>query len=776
MKLFGLTEKEVEELQRIYGKNISEIEKSNLKIIFHLIYKNSIELLNALLLFASLISLYFQHYLDFILIFVLFLINIFLGVLQEFKSINYLKNLKKMYKIEVMVIREGKKKKINIENIVPHDLVIIEEGDIIPADGILIKGKLKVNEATFTGESQPVEKNKQDKLWKGTFVEEGGGIIKVEKIGLETKLGKMNKQLIKIEKETTTMEKEINKMFFWLFKILFLLSSGVLIIGIFHKFPISFLIVLLISLIISSIPQGLPVLITSSLALAAKRMAKNKILIRKLKSLEEIAIIDMLFTDKTGTITENKIDIGDIFPNEKKEEILNLAGLASFNEKDAIDRLFLKYKTIEEDERKPFNSKDKYAVAKIKDLIVYKGAVNAIIDLFLLKDKRNKDVKNKIIKKWLKKANEMSKKGLKLIMVAVEKEKENLFEIKGIIGLNDKIRDDVKHVIKELQKNDVKVIILTGDRKETTETILEKVNLKGEILRKEDILKMDDYELLKKLDNVVAFTELFPEDKYRIIKIARKKYNVGMLGDGVNDSLALKKANVSMVVGDGSDLAKGIADIVLIENNLKNIKDLIFEGRNVIFTIKKLVLYTIPTNVVELIVGSIGVFIKRILLKPVQILWINLITDTTPAFLFFKDKKGKLKKEDVFPLLNKKDKKFIIVSSFVFVLYVVTLFIEIRKNLMIFLIMWELLFFLFLKQFFEEDQIAYYVKVLVFLFFIQYFILILLKRAFEISLFTLQEIKIITLTTFIYTVIFSVYIELIKVFEKINKLNNKIKS
>jgi len=765
MDLFGLTENEAKKLQRIYGKNISEIKKSNISIILELFLKNSKELFNILLLIASIISFYFKNYLDFILIFLFFLINVFLGIFQEFKSIKYLQKLKEMYKIKVNVIREGKKKKINIEDLVPKDIVILGEGDLIPADGVLIKGKLKVNEATFTGESRAIEKNKNDKLLKGTFVEEGEGIMKVEKIGLETKLGKMNKKLIEIEKGQTIMEKELNKLIFWLFKLLFLLILTIFVIGLINYYPLSFLLVLLISLIIAAIPQGLPLLITTSLALASKKMAKEGILIRKLKSIEEIALIDILFTDKTGTLTENKISIYSIFPKEREKEILQLAGLASFNEKDVIDRLFLKYKTFEEDERKSFNSKDKYSYARLKDLIIYKGAVDSILELFLLKDKRKKGEKEKIIEYWENKANKLSKKGLKLIMVGVENLKEKKFEIKGIIALSDKVREDVKEIVKELNKNQIRLIVLTGDRKETTKAILEKIGVKGKVLDRKDLIKMDNNQLLKELEKTIAFTELLPEDKLRIIEIAKKKYNVGMLGDGVNDSLALKKANVSLVVGDSNDLAKGVADIVLLKNELKKIKDLILEGRKVVYTTKKLAIYTIPTNVVELIVGGIGVFIKKILLKPVQILWINLITDSTPAFLFFKDERKELKKEEVYPLLNNKDKKFIIISSIFFVLFISLTFSKIRKNLILLIIIWEFLYFFFLKQYFEENNVLRYLTILTLIFFVQYFILLIFKKEFEISLFSLYEIKLLFLYLFTFSLTFLIFIELLKFFD-----------
>jgi magnesium-transporting ATPase (P-type) len=349
-------------------------------------------------------------------------------------------------------------------------------------------------------------------------------------------------------------------------------------------------------------------------------------------------------------------------------------------------------------------------------------------DLFLLKDKRNKREKEKILNFWENKTKELSKKGLKLIMVGVENLKDKSFEIKGIIALKDKIRENVKEIIKELSKNNIKLKVLTGDKKGTTEYVLQKIGVKGKVIGRKELIKMDDKQLLEELEKITAFTELLPEDKSRIIKVAKQRYGVGMLGDGVNDSLALKKANVSLVVGNGSDLAKGVADIVLLKNNLEKIKDLIFEGRNVLYTIKKLVLYMAPTNVVELIVGSVGVFIKQTLLKPVQILWINLVTDSLPSFLFFNTKIKGLKKEEVFPLLNEKDKKFIIVSSFFFLTFVALLFLKIRKDLMLIIITWELLHYFFLKHYLgDEADMAKHIKVLTFIFFLQYFILIKLK-------------------------------------------------
>jgi len=227
---------------------------------------------------------------------------------------------------------------------VPGDLVIIGEGDLIPADGVLIKGFLKVNEATFTGESEPIEKTVNSELFKGTFVVEGEGIMKVKKIGLNTRIGKINKELIEIKKDSTKIEKEISKIVFWLFEIAIIFITLVFAIGLIKGFSFNFLFLLAVSLLIATTPQGLPVLINSSLAITARKLAKEGILIKNLKSIEEMAFIDILFTDKTGTLTKNRMEISEVFPEKNREEIIKLAAIASFNEKDSIDRLFLKHK------------------------------------------------------------------------------------------------------------------------------------------------------------------------------------------------------------------------------------------------------------------------------------------------------------------------------------------------------------------------------------------------------------------------------------------------
>jgi len=758
--LYGLTEKEAYYKLKEFGKNIFYKEKNKLEVLLSLTLESLKDIFNLLLALAFMISIMLNKNIEALLVSAFLLINIFLSVFYEFKSFLELEKLKKNIKTKVLVIRESKKKEINSELLVPGDLVILSEGDLIPADGKIIKGKVKVDESILTGEFYPVEKKKSDYLFKGTLITEGNAIMKVEKTGLNTKIGLINKEIFEIKKERTLLEEEINKMVFFLFKILALFVLIVLFFGFYYKLDFKFLLLLILSLVIATIPQSLPVLITLNLTKSSRELSEEGILIKKLNSLENIAVIDYFLTDKTGTLIENKFEIDNIIGNDK-EKILKLAALASFNEKDPIDSVFLKYKDLEEDDYKPFNSKDKYSFAKIKDLIVYKGSSNAIIELYL---KKSKKINYDELEKWEELVKEEAKKGNKVLLVAVENTKEKSFKIEGLISLKVKLKKGVKELIKKLIEEGLKIIILTGDRKENTEAILKQLNLDGKVVDRTYLINKTDKELAKELDKIIAITEVFPEDKLRIVEIIKKykKKTVSMLGDGVNDSLALKKADVSLVVGDGSELAKNIADIVLLSPDLSKIEKTIKKGRNVIYSIKKMVLFVLPTNIIELFSGSVGVIFKKLILKPVQILWINLVTDSLPSFLYFFDKERDLKKSEIYPFFSKFDKKFFVVSSMVFLAFLAFSYSYLKKNFFLLVIIWEMINFLFVKYYFEEE-FSYKQLILVsIIFFLQLIVIWKFKEVFDFVLFNLNELKILLINLITFSILLLIYTEMLK--------------
>ncbi len=761
MELYGLTEKEAKLKLEKFGRNVIEKKKNKAKVLFEIFLENLRDPFNFLMLLASLIALYINHYKEATLIFVFFLINMILGVYQEFKGFLSIEELKDNIKLEVLVIREGKKVRVNAEEIVPGDLVIISEGDLVPADGVIVDGKIKVDESLLTGEFDAKEKSKKDYVFKGTFVTEGKAVVKVTKTGLNTKVGQINKELIEIKKDKTLMEREVYKIIWMLFKLLSIFLVLVLGVGLIYKFSFDFLLLLSLSLLIAAIPQSLPVLVTLALSLAAKELAKQGILVKKLNAIEDMGLIDYLVMDKTGTIIENNFKIDKVYG--KEEEVLKLAALSSANEKDPIDRVFLKYKDIEPDEVKYFNSKDKYSSAKLKDLVIYKGSPSVIFNLYL---ENNKKINKEELEKWDEIVEKEAKKGNKVIMVAYKK--DNNFYIKGLVSLKVKLKKGVRELINKIRK-EIKILILTGDRKENTAKVLKELGIKGLVLSRDEILNKSDLEILKVIDKVVAITDLFPEDKARIIKLLKLKgYGVAMLGDGVNDTLALKKADVSLVVGNGSDLAKGVADIVLSKQDLSLIYRLIQEGRNTIFTVKKLLLYTIPTNLVELLMGSFGVFIKKILLKPIQILWINLVTDSTPSFLFFGEKSKELRKKDVFPLLNIYDRKFLVITFFIFASFLFFTYNAIQKDLFLLIIIWEFFVFFFIKYYFDEESSLIYTLILLIVFSVQLLIIILLKDVFGYKAMDVQDVKLLIVHLFTFSVLEFILIDILKL-KKLSK-------
>jgi P-type E1-E2 ATPase len=758
--LYGLSEKEAYYKLKEFGKNVFYKEKNKLKVLLELFLDNLKDIFNLLLALAFIIALILNKNIEAILIFIFLIVNVFLSVFYEFKAFLELEKLKKSFKTYVLVIREGKKKKIDSELLVPGDLVILGEGDLIPADGRIIKGKVKVDESILTGEFNPNEKKKGDFLFKGTLITEGNAILKVEKTGLNTKIGLINKEIFEIKKERTLLEKELNKINFLLFKTLLIFAFILLVFGFYYKLDFKFLLLLILSLIIAAIPQSLPVLITLNLIKSSRDLSKEGILVKKLNSIENLAITDYFLTDKTGTLIENKFEIDKIYGDDK-EKILKLAALASFNEKDPIDSLFLKYKDLKEEDYKPFNSRDKYSYAKIKDLIVYKGSPQAILNLYL---EKNKGINYNELNKWENLVEKEVKKGNKLILIGVENTLKKEFKIVGLISLKVKLKKGVEKLIKKLIDEGLKIIILTGDKKENTEVILKELGLDGKIVDRTYLINKSEGEIANELDNIIAITEVYPEDKLKVIEIIKKykKKTVSMLGDGVNDSLALKKADVSIVVGDGSELAKNVADIVLLDSDLSKIEKIIKKGRNVIYSIKKMVLFILPTNIIELFVGSFGVVFKKLVLKPIQILWINLVTDSLPSFLYFFDKERDLKKAEVYPFFNIFDKKFFAVSSLIFLAFISFTYYYIHKNLFLIIIIWEMLNFLFVKYYFDEEFNYKQLSIIVFVFLTQLIIIYILKEIFDFSLFNEQELKLLALNLITFSILFLIYIEMLK--------------
>ena len=666
----GLTSEEAKRRLKIYGPNKIKIEKKVSPIKMFLSQFTSPIII--LLIIASIISLWTNYikgesYIDSILILVIVLISAIAGFIQDYKAEKTMEALRKLASPKARVIRDGKEIEIDSSEVVPGDIIILKAGDVIPADAKILDGKLEVNESILTGESKSVKKSVGEKIFSSCYVYSGKAIAKVFATGMNTEIGKIAEKMQEMKDTETPFQRSIRKFTKKIVIVSVFLILALFVVGV-KKFGPEEAFLISVSLAVAAIPEDLPAVITIALSRGAKEMAKRNALVRKLAITESIGSVDVICTDKTGTITEGRMKVRYLWFVEDTEYANELAikccyycndaemkvedgkkvwigdetdiALAEFAH-DELNKE-LSGKRIEEI---PFSSERKMMTVAYEinnDKIVFsKGAPEVILSkcnrVFLGRKpmKLTESIKQEI----LEKTKDYAKKGFRVLALAYkeyEKPLEKNLVFIGLVILADPPRPEVKKAIEECYTAGIRVIMITGDIPETAKAIADEVGLKTEgVLTGDDIDKMDDNELKFALSRGVnVFARTNPFHKLRILEILQKDgYVVAMTGDGVNDSLALKKADVGISMGKrGSEVAKEASDIVLLDDNFATIRNAIKEGRRIFDNIRKFVNYLFTCNVAEILVMFIGTLIYPfILLYPIQILWINLITDGLPA-------------------------------------------------------------------------------------------------------------------------------------------------
>ena len=679
--LQGLTTEEAQKRILQYGKNIIEEGKrvSPLKIFISQFTSPLI----IILIIAALISFLIESQLDAILIGVIVLFSGVAGFFQEWKAEKTLESLKKLATPKAKVLRDGETKIISSEEIVPGDVVLVEEGDVIPADGKIIGcKKLKVNEAVLTGESQDVEKKKGDNVFMGTSVTQGYAKFLVEKTGMRTQLGNIIKKIQEMKENKTGFQKDMERFGK---KLTILIIVLAILVGIFaiQKYGIFTGMLTGISLAVAAIPEGLPAVITISLALGAREMAKKKALIRKLAAIESIGAVDIICTDKTGTITENKMKVVKTFfdmkfqkPEEEKFYLIcalcnttkvikeglrkKIVGdqtevaLRLFAEENGYSKEGLegKYPVVD---IYPFSSQRKMMSVVCETgerfMLLSKGAPEVVLKKcsFILKNGKVVKLSESDAEKIMKINNKMASSALRVLALAYKecetKEKcdERDLVFLGLAGLMDPPRKEVKQAIEDCKSAGIRVIMLTGDNPLTAKAIAKEIGLETyDVVEGKEIDEYSDEvleELLKR--NVNVFARVTPFHKLRILEILQKNHRVAMTGDGVNDALALKKSSVGIAMGiRGTEVAKEASDIILLDDNFATIRDAVKEGRRMFDNIRKFVNYLLTCNLAEVLViflATLFFTLKEPILLPVQILWINLLTDGLPAIALAAD-------------------------------------------------------------------------------------------------------------------------------------------
>jgi len=684
----GLKAAEAEERLKKNGYNSIENDESTAGIILFLRqFKSPVTLL---LVVASAFSFYFREWLDGYAIIIVVLINAGIGFFMEFQAERSMSELKKLSAVHAKVLREKKLIEIPSENIVSGDIVYVEAGDLVPADGRIFRlAQLFSDESTLTGESFPVEKQtekldpettlveKTNMLFKGTFVSKGNGWMAVTGTGASTELGKIARLIMTAENTATPLEKKLNQLAGKLVWITVALAVIFFIAGLIYAKPFVEIISTAIALAVAAIPEGLPIVATIALAQGMMRMADRNVIIKKLSAVESLGSTTVICTDKTGTLTKNKIEVENIYPvspviNEKMLHAMILCNTAEvylvddkFRETgDPMETGLLKYVInknfeISEVRRKypklkeiPFSSETKLMFTLHKSGNSYvsyaKGATEQLLTCcsYVADESGKKELSEEIKNNWLTETGRLASNGWRVIALAYketiqddQKPFENLI-FGGLVAMTDPPREEVYAALNECKTAGIHVIMLTGDHPATALKTATDLGIASpentEVITGRD---MKDFELLTQQEKQAlsashVFARVSPKNKLDLVKILQEKGEiVAMTGDGVNDAPALKESDIGIAMGQGgTQVAREVSDMILKDNSFSSIVIAVKQGRIIFENIRKFVVFLLSCNLSELSVIAItNMFNLHYVLFPLQILFINLITDVLPA-------------------------------------------------------------------------------------------------------------------------------------------------
>jgi len=671
-----------------------------------------------------LISIVLGHYVDAIIIGAILILNAGFGFFQEFKVERAVELLKKSSSLNVKVIRDGKEKIILSKELVKGDIVLFEEGDKVSADcRIIDTNELKVDESLLTGESLPVDKNGRviknrvvlaeqiNMLFSGTNVVGGRGRGIVVRTGMDTEIGKLADLVQEVRDEKTPLQIRLKELGKWLSIIIGIFMIIVVGLGVLNGLDYLEVFLSALALAVSAIPEGLPAVVTISLAFGIQRMLKKKALIRKLHSVETLGSVQVIFTDKTGTLTRNELTVSEMYYDNKKidvsgegydldgefyydkkivepsKKLLEIAAScnnsvlsARLGDPTELALLVMAKKggirKLERIDEIPFSSKKKYMGTKHliegENIWYIKGAPEKIIAMSEYTVINNKvrrlgeAGKNLLIEK----NNDMASRGLRVLGFAYKKKGKVIFV--GLGGMLDRARKGVKEAIRIAKNAGIDVIMVTGDHKLTAMAVAKEVGIEGRVIEGKD---MDG-----DIEDVKIFARVDPEHKVKILEAFQKDNVVAMTGDGVNDAPALKRADVGIAMNlKGTDVARESSDVVLVDDNFVSIIGAIREGRIVYDNIKKFLKYLLSSNFDEIAVILFSIIFKLPLaLLPLHILWINLLGDSFPALALSMEKgenvmnrKPRDKNESIFKGIS----KFIIIAGILGFLVTISVFL-----------------------------------------------------------------------------------------------------
>lgn len=646
----GLTENQAQEKLEEVGLN--ELDHQENIAWLSIIINQFKSPLIYILYFAGIFSLFLGRTTDAAVIFLAVIVNAGLGFFQEFKAEKALLELKKMVKKEAIVIREGKRKKIEAAKIVPKDVVVIKRGDSVPADGKIIKsGGIYVNEAILTGESKPVNKSTGDKVFMGSTIASGTAKILVTKTGSATKMGKMAVKLEETTAEETPLKHQVQKLAKTLTMIIGVICLIVLLEGFIRNRSLVEMFTLVVSVAVAAIPEGLAISVTMILALGMKRISDQQGLVRKLLAAETLGAVDVICLDKTGTLTKGKMQVVEAKTDNKEKlgqalvvanSLVNGLDVAVWDW--AKNENFSQIKTWSDLVKRqlPFTARRKFSAGQFDDKVFLYGAPELLIENSTLTAKEKKE--------WNEILRQKTSQGFRAVAVGKTEKKswknlENnkLSEVKiewlGLVFMTDPVRKKVRQSLNLARQAGVDLKVITGDYYETAASVINRLDINSgplqpsETMSGKELEKISDQALARKVEDIILFYRTSPDQKIKIVQALQKNgYIAAMMGDGVNDALALKKADIGVVVGEATEVAKQTADMVLLDSDFSTVITAIEEGRVIFSNIKKVITYLLSGTFTELIL--IGFSLAGNLPLPVlpaQILWVNLFEDSLPG-------------------------------------------------------------------------------------------------------------------------------------------------